>query len=503
MKLKLFCLITWAVATTAAHLPAQSFMTLYNFTGGGDGETPNAGLVLSGNILYGTTRNGASPQWGTVFAVNTDGSGFTTLYSFTDVSDGARPTAGLVLSGNTLYGTAVLGGSGNYGTVFAVNTDGTDFTTLYSFAATNDNGIITNSDGAEPYCELVLSGNTLYGTTAVGASGLHGAVFAVNTDGTGFTNLHIFTATAGTAGLSGAGTNGDGAVPRAGLILAGNTLYGTAAGGGSSGNGTVFAVNTDGSGFRTLYSFTTITGTSGVAGIGANGDGASPVARLILSGDTLYGTTFLGGSSGDGTVFAVKTNGTGFTTLYSFSAATAPDPGAYSFSGPNSDGAEPVASLILSGNTLYGTATAGGSSGDGTVFALNTDGTGFTNLYSFTSRTGPPVANSDGAAPRAELVLADNTLYGTASTGGSSDAGTVFSLSLPPVTPPQLTITPSGANVILTWPATATGFTLQSTTNLGSSAIWTTNSPAPVVLNGQNVVTNPIAGAQQFFRLSR
>ena len=418
----------------AGQASAQSFTTLYSFTDGSDGGFPGTGLVLSGNTLYGTTRNGGSPQWGTVFAANTDGTGFTTLYSFSGPfggPDGSKPSAGLVLSGNTLYGTAELGGSGNYGTVFAVNTDGTGFTTLYSFTATNDNGIITNSEGAEPFCELALSGNTLYGTATLGGSGLDGTLFAVNTDGTGFTNLHIFTATAGTAGLSGAGTDGDGAIPHAGLILAGNTLYGTAIGGGSSGNGTVFAVNTDGTGFRTLYSFTTTTGTSGWAGAGANSDGAGPIGGLILSGDTLYGTTGLGGSSGDGTVFAVKTNGTGFTTLYSFSAATAPDLGTYSFSGPNSDGAGPLASLILSGNTLYGTATAGGSSGDGTVFALNTDGTGFTNLYSFTSRTGPPVANNDGVAPRGELVLADNTLYGTASTGGSSDAGTVFSLSLP------------------------------------------------------------------------
>ncbi len=321
----------------AGQASAQSFTTLYSFTDGSDGGFPGTGLVLSGNTLYGTTRNGGSPQWGTVFAANTDGTGFTTLYSFSGPfggPDGSKPSAGLVLSGNTLYGTAELGGSGNYGTVFAVNTNGTGFTTLYSFTATNDNGIITNSEGAEPFCELALSGNTLYGTATLGGSGLDGTLFAVNTDGTGFTNLHIFTATAGTAGLSGAGTNGDGAIPHAGLILAGNTLYGTAIGGGSSGNGTVFAVNTDGTGFRTLYSFTTTTGTSGWAGAGANSDGAGPIGGLILSGDTLYGTTGLGGSSGDGTVFAVKTNGTGFTTLYSFSAATAPDLGTYSFSGP-------------------------------------------------------------------------------------------------------------------------------------------------------------------------
>jgi len=65
-----------------------------------------------------------------------------------------------------------------------------------------------------------------------------------------------------------------------------------------------------------------------------------------------------------------------------------------------------------------------------------------------------------------------------------------------------LTIIRSAANVILTWPTNAAGFTLQSTTNLGSSAVWTTNSPAPVVVNGQNTVTNPISGAQQFYRLA-
>jgi hypothetical protein len=66
-----------------------------------------------------------------------------------------------------------------------------------------------------------------------------------------------------------------------------------------------------------------------------------------------------------------------------------------------------------------------------------------------------------------------------------------------------VTITPSGANVILTWPTNFTGFTLQSATNLASPAAWTTNSPTPVVVNGQNTVTNPISGTQQFFRLSQ
>ena len=454
----------------AGPVTAQTFTTLYSFTEistnssgvytNSDGARPLAGLVLSGNRLYGTAYRGGSSGWGTVFAVNTDGTGFTTLYSFTDGSDGAYPWAGLVLSGNTLYGTASEGGTGA-GTVFAVNTDGTGFTTLYSFT--------DGSDGAIPKAGLILSGNTLYGTTLQGGSSGNGTVFALNTDGTGFTTLYSFTA----GGYTSLGfiTNSDGAFPWAGLVLSGNTLYGTAETGGSLGYGTVFAVNTDGTGFTTLHSFT------------GGSDGTDLHAGLVLSGNTLYGTAPEGGSSGDCTVFAVKTDGTGFTTLYSFTHG--------------SDGAFPnFGELVLSGNTLYGTAVEAGSSGFGTVFAVNTDGTGFTTLYSFTD-------GNDGNAPEAGLILSGNTLYGTAYSGGSSGSGTVFSLSLPPVSAPQLTLTRSGANVIVSWPATAAGFTLQSTMNLGSLAFWTTNSPAPVVVNGQNVVTNPISGAKQFFRLSQ
>jgi uncharacterized repeat protein (TIGR03803 family) len=440
----------------AGQATAQTFTTLYNFTGGSDGGNPAAGLILSSNTLYGTASTGGNSGNGTVFAVNTDGTGFTTLYSFTNGSDGALPEAGLVLSGNTLYGTAVGGGSKSYGTVFAVNTDGTGFTTLYSFTL----GI----DGGEPYAGLVLSGNTLYGEAVNGGSGSYGTVFAIHTNDTGFATLHRFTAT-------------DGIGPLGTLILSGHTLYGTAEDGGDWNYGTVFAVNTNGTGFSTLHSFTSTQ-------VASNSDGAIPVAGLVLSGNTLYGTASAGGTSENGTVFAVNTDGTGFTTLHSFTAWSRP----YF----NSDGIQPVAGLILSGNTLYGTAVVGGSSGDGTVFAVNTDGTCFTNLYSFTG-------GSDGAYPQAGLILSGNTLYGTAAGGIGTGYGTVFSLSVPS----QLTIILAGTNVVLTWPTNTIEFSLQSTTNLGSSAFWTINSPAPVLVNGQNTVTNLISGTQQFYRLSQ
>ena len=453
---------------------------------------------------------------------------FTILHSFTATAgpfpgpytngDGANPGAALILSGSTLYGTASGGGSGGAGTVFKVNTDGTLFTTLHSFGALSSSSSGTNSDGAWPG-GLVLSGNTLYGTAGGGSSG-NGTVFAVKTDGSAFSILHEFTGPY--CDTCASITNTDGIFPSGGLVLCGNTLYGATVTGGSSGNGTVFKVNTDGSGFKTLYVFSAAPPGS----VTVNADGAWPSARLLLSGSTLYGTAEFGGSSGSGTVFALSTNGTGFTTLHNFGGA---------------DGAVPRGELILSGNTLYGTASAGGDLYRGTVFKLKTDGTGFTRLYSFTdSDSGIPAAgltlfddslcgttygggidpgpgtvfmvNIDGTGFKtlhnfaytfvtsmAPLTLSGNILYGTASDFRNiSGSGTVFSILLPP----QLTLTAAGASVIVRWPTNFTGYALQSTTNL-VVPFWTTNLPAPTVVNEQNTVTNPLSSAQRFYRLTQ
>ena len=174
------------------------------------------------------------------------------------------------------------------------------------------------------------------------------------------------------------------AYPETGLLLSGNTLYGASAGPGTT-TGALFAVNTNGTGFTTLHIFTELSGPSYT---NSDGAWVSGQAALILSGNTLYGTAVSGGSGDSGTVFAVNTNGTGFTTLHSFTA-TSPFLNPYGTASPpytNSDGAFPFAGLVLSGNTLYGTTEFGGSSGWGTVFAINTNGTGFTTLHSFTGR---------------------------------------------------------------------------------------------------------------------
>lgn len=451
-------------SVVADPLAAQTFKVLHNFSGS-DAANPNGALVLAGDTLYGTTKAGGSSGFGTVFAINTDGSGFRTLHTFFGLSDGAYPLAGLIFSGETLYGTTTQNGDFGNGTVFSINTNGTGFVTLYAFSS--------GSDGSEPAGNLLLQGSVLYGTADLGGDYGKGVVYALNTNGTGFTTLYSF---------SGAT---DGSLPFCNLQLSGNkTLIGTTTRGGNADEGTVFAINTDGSGFTNLYSFSARSDLAPYT----NSDGAHPFCGLTLSEGNLYGATAFGGSAGQGTLFKLNTDGTGFTTLYSFTPTS---------NGTNSDGGEPGIlpgeGLTLSGSTLYGTAPVGGSSGNGTAFAINIDGSGFTLLHTFSG-------GSDGALPNNGLVLSGGTLYGTAfQTSAAGGNGTIFSISLLASQPPQLTITSAGANVILSWPI---GFTLQSTTNL-ASPVWTTNLPAPVVINGQNTVTNPVSVSQQFFRLSQ
>ena len=159
--------------------------------------------------------------------------------------------------------------------------------------------------------------------------------------------------------------------------------------------------------------------------------------------------------------------------------------------------AHPLAGLVQgSDGNFYGTTESGGTSNLGTVFKISTNAV-LTRLHLFTG-------TNDGANPIAALVPArDGSFYGTTASGpGQSNAGTIFRLTLLPE-PPQLTITPSADNLILTWPTNSTGLSLQSAPNLGPSVVWTTSSWTPVVVNGLNTITNPVAGTQQFFRLTQ
>jgi uncharacterized repeat protein (TIGR03803 family) len=153
------------------------------------------------------------------------------------------------------------------------------------------------------------------------------------------------------------------------------------------------------------------------------------------------------------------------------------------------DGAYPVsAGLMQAGDgNLYGTTQAGGTNGYGAVFRITTTGV-LTPLYSFTG-------GNDGANPFAGLVQAnDGNLYGTASTGGAYNVGTVFELDF---SPPALNVSSFGNQSVLFWPAWANNYVLQGTTNLASTN-WATVSNAVMVI--AVTVTNSSPG--QFFRLA-
>ncbi len=401
--------------------PDGTLITLYAFSGGSDGAYPYGGLLKGGDgSLYGTTYGGGL---GTVFKLTPDGT-LTTLHAFSG-SDGAGPYAGLLLgSGGTLYGTTVGGGASDYGTVFRLAPDGSGFTTLYAF---------NYSDGAWPYAGVLQgSDGSLYGTTSGSGSG-GGTVFRLAPDGT-LTTLYAFSG------------GSDGAYPYAGLLQGGDgSFYGTTSGGGASGNGTVFKFGLGT--LTTLYAFS------------GGSDGSNPYAGLFQGSDgTLFGTTNEGGASGNGTVFRLAPDGSGFTPLHAFSGGS---DGAWPYAGvlqgsdgslygttwsggasgngtvfkfalgtlttlhafSGSDGAYPYAGLLQGRDeSLYGTTISGGASGNGTVFRLAPIGT----LTTLSAVSG----GSDGANPYAGLLRGSGgSLYGTTSGGGASGNGTVYRLA--------------------------------------------------------------------------
>jgi uncharacterized repeat protein (TIGR03803 family) len=237
------------------------------------GATPKAGLIYLKGMLYGTTSQGGAVvcggdgyYCGTVFAISTGGK-FKVLYSFGRKGpDGESPVAALLDLNGTLYGTTLLGGKYENGTVFSISTAGEE-RTVYSFGG-----------GSNPASALIDVQGTLYGTTSGNGGG--GTVFSVTTDGTEEV-LHTF-------------GGSDGSVPLADLKNVKGVLYGTTSMGGMRNVGTVFSITKNGK-YTVLHSFT-------------DGTSQQPRAGLAIIGGALYGTTFgtvIGNSKKYGTVFSL------------------------------------------------------------------------------------------------------------------------------------------------------------------------------------------------------
>ncbi|HEV2132732.1 MAG TPA: choice-of-anchor tandem repeat GloVer-containing protein [Terracidiphilus sp.] len=400
---------------------------------------------------------------------------FKSLYSFQGNPDGASPAGALAedSSGN-IYGTTYSGGAGQ-GTVFMINSAGQE-SLCHTFAG--------NPDGAFPNGGLITNpaGSTLYGTTQSGGSINAGSVFQLALPCSGAdTVLYNFNYSV------------DGYFPLAGVILgASGDLYGTTEGGGTLGNGTVFAIDpakqfdvppfpvalSDGMNPNAglvqdqngnLYGDTTMGGTNGLGTIfevnpsgqittlysfTGQSDGAYPYGTLVIdSKGNLYGTTNDGGANGLGVVFEYSPSSPGqVTALHAFAGVA------------NGDGANSIAGLVMdSAGNLYGvtqvggTACANSSNGCGTIFEIDASGN-YSVLHSFNG--------TDGYLPYANLILdaKTNLLYGTTNQGGAANLGTVFKYALPSAIP-ALTVTAKFA-------ANSSGFQLQAfVTQSGGPAI--------------------------------
>jgi uncharacterized repeat protein (TIGR03803 family) len=448
-----------ALTVSPVTAPGNTLSSLYSFTDLNDGALPN-GLALGANgIIYGTAEGGGISGAGTIFALAGNGAPVG-LYDFTGGSDGAFPLAPLLPAADgNFYGSANEGGVFNGGTLFSFTTNA-NFTNLYAFT--------TGSDGAFPEAQLTPANDGFfYGTTYGGGTNNFGTVFKVSPGGV-FSNLYSF---------SGAD---DGGQPQSPLVrgLDGN-FYGATDSGGANGFGTIFRISTNGV-LTNIYTF------SGIA------DGAQPVGLIPRPDGSFYGVTFTGGSNNNGVIFRL-TPGGAFTTLFTFGALT---------NSTNANGANPVAGLIpASDGNLYGSAVNGGIFGDGTIFKLAPSGA-FTTLAWFDG--------FNGAHPEAPMVQGtDGNLYGTTFVGGPGGVGTIFRLGISPQ--PALRLLTKGLrnsmneNFTFSWNSVAgRNYLLQATTNISSATNWNTIGPPFPASSG--MTTNTITGifglnGQQFFRV--
>lgn len=358
----------------------RSFLTSDLSTGPGASVTE-----ASDGLLYGTTFGNGSTDLGGVFKVGRDGSNFQVIHQFS-TAEGDEPEAPVIEATNgMLYGTTLSDGTNFGGAIFEMDKNGSNVAVLHAFTfAANDGGYST-----APL--LQASDGELYGTTQEGGNdgGSDGVVYRIDPSGSNFVVMHAFVASS------------DGVSPEAGLIEGTNgMLYGTTSSAGPSNGGTVFAMSKDGTVFDIIFSFTNA----------ANASNGFTLESSLLSGPNglLYGTTTSGGTNNEGVAFSMDYNGSNFTVLHNFGGANDGSDAQALIEGP--DGG-------LYGNTQFG----GGTRGEGTVFTINPDGSGYKVLLVATNAIGSQVVGL--------ISGTDGALYGTCAGGGTDNAGTIFKLT--------------------------------------------------------------------------
>ena len=375
----------------AAH--AQTLTVLHNFTGYADGGVPNAGLTMdrAGNF-YGTTITGGPGNLGVVFRLSRAGSGWvlTTLYSFFNAVNGAGPLSGVVFGPEgSLYGTTSIGGEYGQGTVYRLRTSPTachsvicpcEETVLYSFTG--------GDDGGNPgYGNLVFdqAGN-IYGTTGQGGFGRSGVVFELSPSNGGWTESVLWYF-----------IQEEGFDPESGVIFdSSGNLYGTTSGGGTGTAGVVYELSPSGSGWNeNILASIPFSGALTYGGVVMDGQG------------NLFGAS---GVTSPGGVFDLTPSNGGWTfnVLRTFSGNVA--------------GPFDTPTLDAAGN-VYGTSNGTGLYTLGEVFKLTPSNGGW--IYTSVSFDG-----SNGERPVGSVILdAAGNIYGTASSGGTNEFGTIWEIT--------------------------------------------------------------------------
>ena len=322
--------------------------------------------------LWGMTSYGGTDNVGTIFKVNGDGTGFSSVFSF-DVTSGYIPRGSLCLAPNgKFYGTTNGGGSQSVGTVFCFDPANSAFTKIVDFNYTN---------GAYGWGSLTLADNgMLYGNSYGGANG-NGNIFRVNPTNNTFSNLYSL-------------GSGDGASPGGKMALAANgLLYGMTAYDGAHSGGTIFSFNTNGNVYNNVHDFNTP-------------DGRTGYGSLVAAADSnLYGMTRNGGMYGVGVLFRFNPALNAYTKLMDFDTLN----GKWSWN-----------SLIeVAGSKLFGMTTNGGANARGVIFSYDYSSSTYQLEHSFDY--------ANGAVPFGGVVQAgDGLLYGMTFNGGSDSSGTVF-----------------------------------------------------------------------------
>jgi uncharacterized repeat protein (TIGR03803 family) len=375
------------LAVTLSH-GAERYSILYRFHDGANDLSSQEALrpILHGDALYGCTRGSGGSDKGTIYRINKDGTGFTVLHKFAGFLDGYGPCSALVDDGDYLYGMTSHDDRDNFGMIFSLKPDGSDFKIIHRFQG-------WHFDGAKPFGSLTLDAGKLYGFTARGGSNDCGVFFSLNKDGSDYAFVHRFI-----------GGRTDGATPYRTPIVDSNAFYGTTFAGGIRNKSVIFRLSKDGSDYKILHHFT-----------GRANEAGNPSGRIISYRDMLYGMTFDGGAGDKGCIYSIRKDGTGFTILHSFAVT-------------GYQGSHPHGALALHNDAFYGITRNGGCNDAGVLFCIKPDGKQFTILHRFANPSDHSIKD-DGVDPYGSLTVAGDALYGMTRRGGKG-GGIIFRYDL-------------------------------------------------------------------------